>query len=203
MIDIQSPHMGLNDERAPVFVQMWNTWKVTQSDTKSHIIEWVAHVAQSAPGGKLKELVISCHGAPGYLQLGQGFGQGDVELFRGWNGLVDKIWLRACLVARIIGPGTAKEGDGAFLSALNMQGNGDAFCKALAKAAGCYVVAATELQSSRRYGQTWKLPYGKIDTYEGLVLSYNPDGTVGWSQRYPSVYNADPKKLTARNPNWE
>jgi hypothetical protein len=26
MIILESPHMGLNDQRAPAAVQMWNTW---------------------------------------------------------------------------------------------------------------------------------------------------------------------------------
>ena len=203
MITIQYPHMGLNDERAPVFVQMWNTWRVTRTETKRHIIDWVATVARGAPGGKLKELVISCHGAPGFLQLGEGFGQTDVNLFQGWRGLVDKIWIRACLVARIVGPETAGQGDGPFLTALGMGGNGHTFCQGVARAANCYLVVGTELQVSSIYSQTNPVPYGQLDTYEGLVLSYHPDGTIGWSHRYPSVYNANPTTLTATSPNRE
>ena len=84
MITIQPPHMGLNDERAPVFVQMWNTWKVSAKDTKQHIVDWTAcvEVRAGAPGGKLNEIVISCHGAPAYLQLGDGIGLADVALFK-------------------------------------------------------------------------------------------------------------------------
>src|SRR5262249_7952883 len=139
---------------------------------------------------------------PGFLQLGEGIGAADTDLFRAWRGLVDKIWLRACLVARIVGPSTASEGDGAFISALGMNGDGHRFCSNLAKAAQCYLVVGTELQASR-YSQTAPLPYGQLDTYEGLVLSYHPDGAIGWSHRYPSVYNANPTTLTATNPNSE
>jgi hypothetical protein len=204
MIDIKAPHMGLNDARAPVRVRMWNTWEVTATDTKQHIIDWTAHVARSAPGGKLKEIVISCHGAPAYLQLGQGFGIGDVDLFRGWRGLVDKIWIRACLVGRIVGPETARQGDGALITALNMTGNGDTFLRGMAAAAQAYVVAGTETQISTSYNRTDACPYGKLDSYEGLVLSYPSDGgPANWSQRYPSVYGLDPAALTGRNPNSE
>ena len=102
MITIDYPHMGLNDERAPVFVQMWNTWKVLKSDTKQHIVDWTAAVARSTSAGKLASIVICCHGAPGYLALGDGIGIDDVGLFEAWQGLVDKVWIRACLVARIV-----------------------------------------------------------------------------------------------------
>jgi hypothetical protein len=203
VITIKHPHMGLNDERAPVFVQMWNTWRVKAADTKRHIIDWTAKVARDAPGGKLAEIVISCHGAPAYLQLGEGIGTADTDLFRGWRGLVEKIWLRACFVGRIVGPSTPSEGDGAFIAALSLSGDGHRFCSEVAKAAQCYLVVGTELQSSRRYSQTAPVPYGQLDSYEGLVLSYHPDGTIGWSRRYASVYNANATTLTAVNPNDE
>jgi hypothetical protein len=203
MITIQPPHMGLNDERAPVFVQMWNTWKVKASDTKQHIVDWTAEVARHAPGGKLSEIVISCHGAPAYLQLGEGIGLGDVGLFRAWRGLVNKVWLRACLVGRIVGPDTAGQGDGAFIAALSLSGDGHRFCSELAQALQCYLVVGTELQVSSRYSATVPVPFGQLDTYEGLVLSYDPAGTISWSRRYPSVYGANATNLTASNPNNE
>ena len=59
------------------------------------------------------------------------------------------------------------------------------FCCEIAKAAECYVVASTELQV---IGVNRVLPYGHLDTYEGLVLSYGPGGNVTWSHRYPSTY---------------
>ena len=204
MITIKSPHMGLNDERAPVFVQMWNTWKVKRHEGRHHIVHWPTRVARDAPGGKLSEIVISCHGAPGYLQLGrQGFGLADVHLFHAWRGMVDKVWIRACLVGRIVGPGTGAEGDGAFISALSLNGDGHTFCTELAKALRCYLVVGTELQTSGRYSATNPVPYGQLDAYEGLVVSYHPDGTIGWSRRYASVSNANPLTSTANNPNSE
>ncbi|TXL69955.1 hypothetical protein FHP25_36745 [Vineibacter terrae] len=204
MITIKSPHMGLNDARAPVRVRMWNTWEVSATDTKRHIIDWTATVARGAPGGKLSEIVISCHGAPAYLQLGEGFGAADADLFRGWRGLVDKIWIRACLVGRIVGPETAGQGDGAFITALGMTGNGDTFIRAVAAAAQAYVVVGTELQSSGKYTRDAPCPFGQLDQYEGLVLSYPSDGgPANWTHRYPSVYNANPTTLTATHPNSE
>jgi hypothetical protein len=203
MITIGYPHMGLNDERAPVFVQMYNTWRVTRSETPDHIVDWTAEVARRTPGGKLNEIVISCHGAPGYLQLGTGIGAGEISLFRRWRGLVNKVWIRACLVGRIVGPDTASQGDGAFISALSMSGNGHRFCSDLAQALRCYLVVGTELQTSGRYSTTNPVPFGQLDSYEGLVLSYHPDGTIGWTRRYSSVSSANATTMTATNPNSE
>ena len=187
MITLASPHMGLNDPRAPATVRMWNTWKVKKAETPSHIINWVAAVARGAPGGKLKNLVFSCHGNASYLEMGKGFNRSHTGLFRGLAGLVDKIWFRACLVARIKKPGGAKFGDG------------NLFCSEIARAAKCYVVASTELQVEVT-GRV--LPYGQLDTFEGLVLSYGPKGNVAWSKRYESTYQrdaSDPGSWT-RNP---
>lgn len=177
MVDISAPHMGLNDERAPATVQMWNTWNIKQTENREHIIGWVAEVAKGAPGGKLKNVVFSCHGNSGYLQMGQGFDRSHANLFTAWAGLVEKIWFRACLVALIRTPGSATTGDG------------NLFCSDIAKAAKCYVFASTELQAANA-GRV--LPYGKLDTFEGLCLSYGPGGDVTWSHRYASTYQRDP-----------
>jgi hypothetical protein len=58
--------------------------------------EWVAEVARGATNGKLKNLVLNCHGAPGYLELGQGITESDLREFRIWHGLIEKIWIPAC-----------------------------------------------------------------------------------------------------------
>src|SRR5262249_26513383 len=132
-------------------------------------------------GGRLKNVVFSCHGAPGQILIGQGINSSHIPLFERWTEggrpLVEKIWFRCCQVALIPSPpaggGPASGGDG------NM------FCSGVAKAAKTYVVASTELQVGE-VGRT--LPYGKLDTYEGLVLSYGPGGNVTWSHRYASTY---------------
>lgn len=177
MISLESPHMGLNDSRAPVMVQMWNTWNVGLTETPDHMTAWVAEVARGAPGGKLKHVVLSCHGNASYLQMGQGIDRSHTGLFARWAGKVEKIWFRACLVGFIRNPGAPVTGDG------------NLFCSEIAKSAQCYVVVSTELQTEAT-GRV--LPYGQLDTFEGLVLSYGPGGDVTWSQRYPSAYQRDP-----------
>ena len=177
MITLEGPHMGLNDSRSTNRVQMWNTWNVTTTETVDHMIEWVAEVARGAPGGKLRNMVFRCHGSPAYLQCGAGIGRSDTGKFSAWNGLVDKIWFSACLVGRIT-PGAANAPGPA-------SGDGNMFCSEIARAARCYVVASTELQV---IGTNRVLPYGCLDTFEGLVLSYGPGGNVTWDNRYPSTY---------------
>ncbi|REJ76368.1 MAG: hypothetical protein DWQ47_12235 [Acidobacteria bacterium] len=188
MITLEGPHMGLNDSRSTNRVQMWNTWNVTTTETVEHMLGWIAEVARGAPGGKLKNLVFRCHGAPAYLQCGEGIRRSDTGLFSALSGLVDKIWFSACQVGYIT-PGTGGNPGPA-------SGDGNMFCSEIARAANCYVVAGTELQV---IGVNRTLPYGCLDTYEGLVLSYGPSGTVTWSRRYPSTYNRGSSGW-ARNP---
>jgi hypothetical protein len=149
MITLDAPNMGLNDARAPARVTMWNTWDVNASESREHIIDWVAHVARNAPGGKLKNVVFSCHGNASFVEMGQGFNRSHAILFAGWAGLVEKIWFRACLVARISTPGSPTFGDG------------NLFCSDIAKAARCHVVAPTEAQTEFS-GRV--LPYSRLDT---------------------------------------
>lgn len=181
MITLEEPHMGLNDSRTPNKVQMWVTTNVKPTTTLQHILEYVASTARSAPGGRLKNLVFRCHGAPAFLQCGTGIGRADAARFVAWRRLVDKIWVAGCGVAyhdslpgprNRCAPGVAA-------------GDGDAFCSEIARAAECYVVASTEIQVS---GSGVTFPYGKLDTFEGLTLSYGPDGRISWRHRYPSTY---------------
>lgn len=188
MIDISQPAMGLNDRtRHHIHVQMWNTWDVPVNDTADHITAWVASVARGASGGKLRNVVFSCHGAPAQIQIGQGFDINNVGLFSRWRGLVDKIWIRCCQVAYIAGTGPAATNDG------------NVFCSRMAQEAGCYVVASTELQIGA-VGRV--LPFGQIDTYEGLVLSYGPAGNITWQHRYPSGYHTPARAWGLIPENW-
>ncbi len=184
MFRLDRPSMAVNDPRVSSgsFIrryQMWNSWDISAGEPRQHIIDWVASVARGAAGGKLKNLVLSCHGGPAYLQLGQGFGMADLPMFAAWNGLVEKIWLPDCLVAQIppAPPGGARPAGVA-------SNDGNVFCSVLAKTVGCYVVASTETQCE----SVVTVPVDQMTSFEGLVLSYGPAGNVTWSSRNPSTW---------------
>jgi hypothetical protein len=173
--------MALNDPRvrggAPPNVtvrrfQMENTWDIKTNETRQHMIEWVAFVARSSSGRKLKNLVLSCHGLPGELLLGEGFNSDHLPMFDAWSGLIETIWLPDCLVARI--PDATMPG----------ARDGNVFCSGLAKRVKCSVVAPTELQCEYPVN----VAVDMMTSFEGLVLTYGPAGNVTSSYRNPSTW---------------
>ena len=116
------------------------------------------------------------------LQLGEGFDARHMAVFAGWNGLIDKKWLPNCLVARI--PDAAMQAQMARDYPGWNVSDGNVFCSTLAKTVGCYVVAATETQCETPV----TIPVDMMTSFEGLVLSYGPQGNVTWSNRNPSTY---------------
>lgn len=169
---LERPSMALNDPRNHKRFQMWNTWDIQRNETRRHMVEWVAEVARGATGRKLKNLILNCHGSPGYLELGEGVTNTNVGDFSPWRGLIEKIWIPACQVALI--PGSTPPG----------QADGNVFCSNLAKTVGCYLVASTETQCSF----PGNIERDMMPSFEGLILSYGPDGNVTWSSRNASTY---------------
>lgn len=187
MYRLERPSMALNDPRVSTDghmrrYQMENTWDIQANETREHIIEWVATVARGATGRKLKNLVLGCHGLPGYIQLGAGFNTTHIGLFRNWRGLIEKIWLPNCLVARIPDAAMQTQLDHDYPGLGASDGN--VFCSHLAKEVQCYVVASTEIQVSTRNN----VPLDMMTSFEGLVLSYGPEGNITWQSRNPSAY---------------
>lgn len=152
MITIEQPAMALNDVRDYDLAQMWNTRTVQPSDKRDNIINATADVARGAPGGKLKNIVVCCHANPAYLQLGEGFSKQHTYMFKKWKGLVDFIYFRGCSLAA---------------------GEGYLFCMEIAAYAKCYVVASTKVQYTY---QNRLLPFGKLDIYEGMTITFDPSG---------------------------
>ncbi|QQS40464.1 MAG: hypothetical protein IPM63_13990 [Acidobacteriota bacterium] len=180
MFTLEQPSMALNSvEISWSKILMWNTWEVDRAQTREHIVEWVATVAGGAPGGKLKNVVINCHGLPGWVGIGQGFNATHLGLFRQWRGLVFKIWFVACRVAET--PTASVQAQ------LNSQysgfgtSDGHAFCSNLAQNANSHVYASTEVQRNRG-----GYSLGQMPTFEGLCYSYSPNGRITWSHRYSS-----------------
>lgn len=178
MITISPPHAALNDPRAPAIAHMRYTYYVGRTESRQDIIERIVHAASLTPHDRLNNVVISCHGNASYLQLGQGFNAGNASMFSAWRGKVRKVWLRACLVGR-------------------SDASGHSLPAGIARAARCHVVASTESQlevANRR------LPYGRLDTFEGLVVNFAPSGRVTWQQRYPSGWQDDDGAWHGQNP---
>lgn len=176
MIKIPQPSMALNSHNVPgAKYRMWNTYNVPSSHDPDHILGWCAKVADEV--GKLKVLIINCHGkysdtsrsgTGGFgLTIGTGIRRADTGKFSVLRGKVSSIWITACGTARITFAGSTTDGDG------------NIFCSEIARESGAYVVAATTSQQGALY-----VPENHIDDFEGLVLRYNPSGGVDWSADY-------------------
>jgi hypothetical protein len=158
LINIPQPAMGLNAFNVPgPHYKMWNTWEISGTEPVDHILDWTATVAKGCADGRLKALVINCHGSPAHLHLGAGIGWTEIPLFAKLNGRVNSIWIVACQVVSFTGPG-----------------DGNLFCGAMAKNSGAYVYASNKKQTT---GLWPSVPYGAIDGYEGTVWRWNPDGS--------------------------
>jgi hypothetical protein len=183
-IFIAQPSMIINACDAPWKPRMWNSWTVDDTADPRAIMENVKTVAGTAPGGKLLNLIINCHGyyngegrdaTGGYgLSLGTGIYLRNVNVFdvlRSGGPCVREILITACGTARI--------------SPLDAQGDGDGhrFCQEIARHSGAHVTAATTQQSATNFAQ-WTLPQGHIDDWDGLVVKYSPDGTLVWTNDY-------------------
>lgn len=154
-IAVPFPHMVLNaHDVPPPDYDMFNSWKVAQSESVDHMLDWIATVAKGAPNGKLATLIFNSHGQPGKILIGQGIDLNSLKSFSKLKGLVLQIWIIACTVSK-------------------GSGFGRIFCGDMAKASGAYVTAAVRNQST---GQTAKFPYGMVDEWEGEVYMFNPDG---------------------------
>jgi len=202
MITISSPSMCLNDSRSNRLYTMDVTQAVQPTDSQQSMVNDVVAAAGRATGGKIENLILNAHGTPGSFQIGTGLSASTMAPWAGVKGKVFKIWFRGCLVARIAGAQTASHGDGAALRAYGVNsGDGHAFISAFARLTGCYVVAPTEMQSAARQRSSY--PRGQLDSYEGLLLSYDPQGNISWQHRYPSLYGHNTTARTARVPNTE
>lgn len=200
MITITSPSMALNDTRAVGPYNMDVNQAVQPTTTIRAMVDLVVAAATTATGAILSNLILTAHGSPGFFQLGTGLSLETMIPFGDVRGKVRKIWFRGCLVGRIAGPETAAHGDGAALQAYGLNiGDGHRFLGAFARLTGSYVVAATEMQARNRA----TYPRNLMDSYEGLVLCYNPAGAISWQHRYPSLYDHNTTAMTARTPNAE
>lgn len=176
MFTIEQPSMALNDSRLDVIVQMKVTKTILPGETVSQVLGYVVNEAKGQPNGKLKNLILNCHGKPGELKMGVGVDRNLTDRFSvlapEGKPLVGVIYLRSCLVAQIDGAGS--------------QTDGNLFCSEIAKYAKCMVVASTAVQSTQyTNSQQGPLPFGMLDKFEGTTLLYGPEGNVMRSATYP------------------
>jgi hypothetical protein len=200
MIKIEEPSMAINDCRSEKLnrvqrYQMTYTWDVNSWDPKKapmvqkeggkFVAKYAAAIASGASFfdkdskmqkfvGKLKNLVINCHGTPGQLKLGKyEIDSSDLRHFSVLKGLVEKIWLPSCNIAQ---SGDQRGG----------YADGISFCARLAKTVGCYVVAPTQIQCA----SFATIPRHYIEGFEGLLYSFGPSGEIIWSAAYPpAIFN--------------
>jgi hypothetical protein len=197
MRTLAQPSMVCNDSRMVedgiTCFRMQNSWLVPDSATPDAVIGHVANVARSCPNGRLRNLILHCHGSAARMTIGCGsFGHHNVSLFKHLAGKVGHIWLVSCSVASQGEPSSTTirrrlERDRVTRQAARNVGlqvreyiyhrlyNGIRFCQDIATAACCDVTAADREQvgTSEQF-----LPFGMIDDFEGLCWTWDNSRTV-------------------------
>jgi len=184
MVKIEEPALALNDMRVGGRIRMSRNIRVRADDMRANVLGAVATVADGMPYGRLKSLVLNCHGAPGFLIMGEGFWGPHTALFEQWSGRVNNIWLTACEIAsrEPLKPGDrvpSWAGKGA-------PGDGWAFCREMAIRAKCNVIASEDDQDVPQR----RIPDGYIDAWEGTVLCFRPTGDFAWVRHY-ELHNSE------------
>jgi len=169
---IPQPSMALNAEDTLARLQFEQTMKVGTGMSVEHILGHSANMARGTKAKKMHTLAISCHGAY-FHDLGDGghtedtfpresggfgllIGSGGIlmknhRVFSAVRGCFGQIIFLAC--------GTADDSPGG----VNQNGffkNGVGFCKAVAVAAGCPVLATDDLLT---FDGPFDLPFGTVE----------------------------------------
>ena len=170
MIFMKQPSISLNSHEVPgPHYKMWKTVSLDEGASPNDIVAKIVNasmVSLASGGGRLRNIVINCHGSPGSLATGgsgkAGFSKDNLSIFAPLKPLdVGPIWLVACRAA--------------------LAAEGIAFCQGLAKAAGTLVVASDDYQEVGIWGsyQLYRGPsFGQIDNYEGMVHLFRADGSI-------------------------
>lgn len=182
LIRLKQPALALHSCDVPSYKhQMQTTWLMPAGANVQNVVYWIKTAIESTPDNYLNNVVINCHGNAGRLSVGGigfGFGIEGVKLFealRGANGesRIGNMWLTACLVGSNPKIGTP-------------------FCRTLAKAANCTVIAGDlEQNINPLLDKTLEYfrPFGCIDDFEGPVGQYDAEGGVfEWSNSFGTEY---------------
>ena len=177
MIYVNQPSLALNSHDVPPpNIRMWNTGIVPATKTPQEIMNWINMVASSAPNRRLEAVVLNCHGFShdgqlGYgLSIGTGINYMNANCFEQIRGKTPLIYITACGASRI--STTSRPGG---------YGDGHYLISSIARYARAVVVAGTESQIP-----ALSIPVNHIDSFEGLVTIYNPDGHLTNTIRHPS-----------------
>jgi hypothetical protein len=174
MIRLAPTSMVLHSHDVPGYKYKMDVTETLGASAHVHqVVAKILVAAQAAPNQTLKNVVINCHGSWGKLHVGSGntidsTNVGIMRLLNRNGQKVETIWLVACLVAGF--------NDGDYHRRKLPVKLGAFFCSALAKAAGCYVVAAEKTQHVNLGFYLRLCPKNCFDDYEGKVFRWDPNG---------------------------
>lgn len=185
MIKLDQPSLAIKTFNVPgPAYRMDQSIKLTNQANAQVVATQIQLAVTRSPQSYLKNVVINCHGGPGYLYIGEvkvkyldtngkkqkdhitnGIGSENVGLFAPLKGSIGTIWIVACLV---MGESIDRAGRN--------------FCPQLAVAAGCNVVVGNVNQLVK---PAFLGPFPKdcIDDYEGTVYIFDANGKRGIFQQ--------------------
>lgn len=207
---LSQPSMVLNDSRMQrdkfPMMQMWNSWLVPATAGPSAVFGHINNVIASAPGRFLKNLIFHGHGDSGGVNIGSlRIGVNCESHFKRLGGKVEHIWFVSCQTAsnvqidcvtsrqaehRVASDRRLRqEARNAGLTARSFVRqrvfSGSYFCRMVAVAANCNVTASYDIQyGGPEIANSGFLPYGVIESFEGVVMTWSPSGVPGAPQFY-------------------
>ncbi len=173
MIKLKDPSLILHSCDVPGYRYTgWKSWNMPKGASATDVLFWINWAIDHSPEQYIRNVVINCHGSPGFLHVGgswSGFGASGTSIFRPLRsrGSVGRIILVACHIA-----GDADKDPG------RDDEIGKQFCSSLAKESGTFVVGADKLQRVDFWFENISHPYSSIDDFEGTAFEFSPAG--GW-----------------------
>jgi len=181
MIKLTQPALAINTFDVPrPHYRMDQTVKLTKYASAMNVIAEIDAAVGRTPQSHLENVVINCHGSPGYLYIGEikvktfdenmklskerfieGIGAENVALFSLLRGRIGTIWITGCQVAG---------GSGI------VQRSGHTFLPQLATTVGCNVIAANVSQYVGAGLRIRLVPKDHIDDFEGTAYKWDANG---------------------------
>ncbi|NJM13375.1 MAG: hypothetical protein HC889_17230 [Synechococcaceae cyanobacterium SM1_2_3] len=99
---MKQPSLVLHSHDVPGYkYKMWATWNVPDKMPVSTLVDWIIWAIDHSPNLRLDNVVINCHGSPGYLHIGSGIGVNNLDPFTRLRnkGAIGTIWIVACQVS--------------------------------------------------------------------------------------------------------